>query len=458
MKAGFANSFSTGLLAGAQLAQMKHSQERDDQIWAWKQQDRDREQQARDSYEQINRDFYTGQGDFAGQQGGAPIDPTAAAKADASYDRVEQQRLGVPIQQPTGLSMTQQETNAANGVKPYTDPQRQALYYQKLKGWAQTHLAPERAMEFIKNADAMQESGYQQKQVQVFRALASGDKTGFDQAAQLFSSQMPAGYQLDTSHAIFDGHGGWSGVAMVNPKSGDVRPVPADHDSLAQMFNATTPAQALATSAMQRKESRADQEIGLKVDAGKRADRELAQKGALIDAQAAHLAADTANDKARIGIAAKNANTEAARLGIAKDELELRKDAAKGDEKAKDMLLRQSAFEREFGYKAPKRDPLTTSPEIEAADQARQQAGQQMSAIASEIYGRSAEGIKAGERNAVHSETSAFMRQFGNGTLDASKLKDNGDGTVKYGRLVVPADLMAHYKPSAKPPGITGSY
>lgn len=451
---GFAAGFQAGSAAverGMAMGERFKQRKREDEEYA-------RQKQAREEYHKLQQDYYTGQGDFAA---------TGAPPAMPDETQAEQRRLGIQapaaptmgtmadsagIQQPAGLSLADRGGVAP---KPMDQTAKDQLYFKKLAQWGQTHLEPEKAAGFMRDVTQLQETNYQQQRVDAFRKASSGDRSGLDTIAKMYNGLVPDGYDMDTSQATFDPEKGWTGVRAVNSKTGEAKEVALDDKAMAGLFMRSDPAQLLemrlklaAEARAGKADKRADSAEVRATNADTRDQKRLdlavgadARDSKMTDARIRQIDASIANDKALMGYRWSS-------LDIDKQRLSLEKSVKAGDEKAKDLLVRQNMFASTYGL-AGKLDP--NSPTYEQ-DQARAAAGKQLAGLATSIYGLSAEGAKPEARNAIAAETDLFIRQFDAGTLDKSKLKDNGDGTTTYGRLRVPTALFDEGQPAAAAP------
>lgn len=458
---GFAAGFQAGSSAvsrGIEMGRSMKRQKREDEEY-------ERQKEARESYKQIQQSYYKGEGDFAGVlETPAPVEPQTPTPAPQQMGvvqtyPVEQTAPGVqppaatttPVTprmglQPPGATPAQPVQPAQPQRRPLSQGEKDELYYKKLGEWAQTHLDPEKATAYTRDLAQLKEMDYNRKRLDAFRAAAGGDARGLEAMGQLVGVALGGkGSTIDASQAEFDPEKGWSNVKVVNPKTGKAKVVDLSHDDLIEDFGSTDPASMLQIRMARAKEARAgrqedreDKTLALRENADKREGEKMgilknedARADKLADAKIKAIDADIANNKALNGI-------RWASLDIDKQRLNLQKLERSDAEKARDITSRQNNFLASYGF-AGKID--ANSPTYEQ-DLARAQAGKQLAGLATTIYAISADGAKPGDRNAIAGETDLFIRQWDSGTIDRSKLKDNGDGTFSYGRVKVPASIV----------------
>lgn len=473
---GFAAGFQAGSSAvsrGIEMGRSMKRQKREDEEY-------ERQKEARESYKQIQQSYYKGEGDFAGVlETPAPVEPQTPTPAPQQMGvvqtyPVEQTAPGVQPPAATTTPVTPRmglQPPAAAPVQPagvqqpqpapqrraMTQPERDQLYFKKLGEWAQTHLDPEKATAYMRDLEQLKEMDYNRKRLDAFRAAAGGDARGLEAMGQLTGMALGGkGSLIDSSEAVFDPEKGWSNVKVINPKTGKAKVVNLSHDDLIEDFGATDPASMLQIRMARAKEARAGRQEGredrlltLRENADVREGEKMgilrnedARADKLADAKIKAIDADIANNKALNGI-------RWASLNVEKQKLELAKLEHSDAEKAKDISSRQALYLSSYGFPG-KLDP--NSPNYEQ-DLRRAEAGKQLAGLATTIYAISADGVKPGERNAIHAETDLFIRQLGSDTIDREKLKDNGDGTYSYGRIKVPASLVQ--EGASKTPGVT---
>lgn len=466
-------------------------------------QQRRQEKQFSDAVSATMRDYYSNSGDFASQPVPAADNEAATARANASYDRVIERKAGVglavpqpdatfpvnsPVEPNLGLRTPQQIETAVGqpvtrgievstnmpaasaeqgpslsmsakdrvdyqGSKPLDQTDRAAKLYERL-GAAAQFLPGDKALVWQENLKKLREQNYLDERKRLMTDLANGDRTALERFAPIYNKQFPDGNEIDVSQAQFK-DGAWTGI-QAKTKSGETRDIVLSEKEMMRMYMMSDLDKAAAygfklrdedrkdkgearadraEGRADRADARADRQVGLAEEAGVRANIQLGLEARKIDA-------DIANSKALMSY-------RWASLNVDKQRVELEKAVKEGDEKAKDLKTRQDIFLAEFSPGTGKLDPA--SPTYEE-DKQRTEGGRRAAALATTIYGLSAEGAKPSERNRLQAEAGQFVRDFAARKADPSKLKDNGDGTVQYGNLRIPASLVSNgAAPAAAP-------
>lgn len=469
--------FAQGLQAGMQLGRAYQEG-----------QDRRRQEEFNRAVSATMQDYYQGKGDFGAQPLPAEDVAGAQARENASYDRVIERKAGVNmpmaqpdvmteaqvpvqpnmglrtpqqlegavgapvtrgVQLPTGipeasaeqgpsLSMSSRDVANARGTRPLDQTERAAKLYEKLAAASQ-FLPGEKAVAWQQNLERMRKENYLEDRKQLLTGLANGDKAALERFAPIYNKQYPDGWEVDTSAAKFE-NGSWVGIKA--RKGDQSKDITLGENEMMKMYFMTDLDKAAAYGFKLKDEGRKDRAEGRADRAENRADRQvqLAEDAGARDSIRLGLAAqkqadDAKNDRARIA-------QGWAQLNLGQERLKLEKDIKAGDENAKDSKLRLDTFIAEFAPGVGKLDPA--SPTFEE-DKAKTESGRRAASLAYSVYSLSAEGAAPKERNALAAEASQFVREFAAGKADPSKLVDNGDGTVSYGRLKLPASLV---KPS----------
>lgn len=441
-------SFADGFRAGFGAVEEARVRKQKDTLFQQQQEDRQRQEDARNSYQQLQKDYYTNSGEFAPK---VDMSTPEAQTANASYDRLENQRLGIP-QQPTtpgvtnqpGLSMTNQQLQSTQPQAPSPEAKDQ-MYYAKLGQWAQTHLPPEKAMAYMNDLDKFKENNYQQIHTEAARAAASGDRAGLDHLAQLHNGLIPDGYHIDSSKAQFDpSTGDWSGVFIAN-NSGDVKPLTVDHNVLQKFWAGTSLPNVLAERHQVFTEDQANKKDVRETKALDNQTQELGIRSKVADSTIKKNDAEVGLSKARIAVAQQanqiakgRLDLEGKQIGIAQDNLNLNRDKFESDEDSKQSNARLNQFIVMSGYNPKfKADPLDPNPQGTEAENDKKLNQ------ASTMYGTyqlNAQGLKdKGARNQVQAKVQNFFAAAKAGRIDFSKVSKNPDGTYQYDDLKLPS-------------------
>lgn len=459
------SKFVQGMLARQQSDRQKKLDERADAEYQ-------RQEDFRSGIGQLQKDFALGQGDFGASQQTSEVDQ---AVADASYDRVMERKggIGLPVAQPDtqatvqapvppqmglrtsqqiesvggmpttearpgltipsaspeqGVSLSMDNANAARaatGRATMNPVDKERLLYRKMAELGTQYLPPEKAMAWQQGVKTMEKERYVEGMTNAFRGAVSGNRDALESLTKYYDG-IDNGHNLDVSMARWDPkERAWVGVMNVY-EDGTRAPTKLGVPELAQGFELLQPAN--MASSMMRREELALSKRRVEIEE-KKATAEGTRADARLQFDREKLAAELESDKALGKYRMASLNVEQQKVGLQKLVLEK-------DENARDILNRQTFFLKSFDP-GIKLDELS-SPE----DKAKVEAAKQDAALATSIYAMSAEGQKPSARSALAAETEQFMRGYQGKSLDPSKLSEGPDGTVRYGRLVIPSSMV----------------
>ena len=417
---------SNAVMRGLDIAERKKASERADKEY-------ERQEQFRNELSELQRQYYAGDGDFA--QGGRMVAPGTAPTG----------RRGLPIDGmvdpgdfggATELPAAQPAGNAVN---------RDKLFYQRMQEVGSKYLPPEKAMAWSQGVEQLAKQNYADGMLKAFRGAMAGDRNALATLAQAYEG-IENGHNLDFSMARWDPKNSrWVGVLNVY-EDGSREPTVLGREELARGFEMLSPASAVS-SMVQRKQLDLE---ARKVATGERqAETAATSAAAQANVAAARLQFDREKLAEEISSSRALARYRMDALNLDRQKVELQRSSLEGDERARDMLTRQKLFESSF-VPPIKLDELSSD-----EDRARVEDGRSAAALATSIYALSTEGVDGKSRNAVQAEVDQFVRGLMSKSLDSSKLVRGKDGVIRYGRVVVPASLVAMPEASG---GATGSW
>lgn len=454
-------------------------------------QEQERAAAFRDEMRALDEAYSKGEGEFAARSS-TPAADAAAAMENASYDRVTERKAGInvaqaqpvaqmpdepvapnpglrqpqhiesavgqptvrpglsietaPAEQGPSLSMTgvqRMQADASNA--PMSVPERDKLYYSKLAQIGGKYLDPDRALAWKNAVGALEKQNFIEKRKDVFARTMAGDRAALEEGAK-FYQLLQGGQLLDVSQAQFDPKTrSWTGINAVG-EGGTAEPIKLGIEELEAGYLMTEPAQMAAAIMRQQATTKADARAEA---ADARAERGLRLQEESADDARAHREWERTRAGQRDAAEAENTAWERryklASLNLSQQRMALEKAAAERDESARDLLSRQTSFMRMFGV--GKEPGENATPEaIESYERASR-----MAALATMIYGASAEQAKPDERNGIHAEVSQFIRAMESGRVDDKKLTFAENGYFRYGRLFVPQDLFQKPEPAPAP-------
>lgn len=429
------SSFTRGLQAGMQLGSTYRNVKQQEKVEKRADEEYARQESFRNELADLQRQYYAGEGDFA------------TADQQVAPGTAPEGRRGLPVQgmaDPGDFGGATELPNAAT-KKPLNPVDRNRTFYSRMQEIGSKYLAPEKALAWGQGVEQLAKQDYADGLLKTFRGAMAGDKNALQQLVQNYQA-VDNGHNLDVTMARWDPKARrFTGVLNVYD-DGTREPTSLGYEELARGFELLSPASVVSSMA-QRKE------LALKerqVATGERqADTAATSAAAQTNLATARLQFD--RDKLAADLAANEALAKyrLSALDVDRQRLHLTKLAQEGDERARDMLTRQKLFESSF-VPPIKLDELSSD-----EDRARVEEGRGAASMATSLYALSTEGVKGESRNAIQAEVDQFVRGLMDKNLDSSKLVKGKDGVIRYGRVVVPASLVAMPEASG---GATGSW
>lgn len=487
--------FVRGLQAGMQLGAAIRDRRRQDKLDARADEEYERQKKFQEEYKALRQSYAEGSGEFGPTPQAQAQTDAARALENASYDRVIERKAGinlphpqpevtaqVPVQpnqglrtpqqiesavgQPTtqaglqvpaaplergqSLSMSQQQQRAAAGPQPMAVPDKDRLFYQRVRELGGKYLPPEKAVLWDKTMTDLEKSNFIQRRNDAIVGAMRGDRAALKEVADLYKL-VPDGGDIDVSMARWDPQNqAFTGVIAIG-QDGKREPIQLGRKEIETAYMMSDPA--MLFQYMERQDTRARQAKQDERD-DKRLGLEERRTEATINAHKAKTDLDLKELEANQEYRKALLRIQAAQEGrLAKQ--------AKNDESARDLLYRQTLFQQSFGVgKEPKApDPLASEEEKDAYKQllAKRQAAMEQSSVATTLYALSTEGLDPKQRNAVQAEIEQLLRESASGGLDRTKLVKAPDGTYRYGRVVIPSSMVPP-PPQPRPRGASGSF